>query len=113
VTSALLTATSVLGNTYKVAFWVFAYVIYDPNLLAAIREESAGAFKNGSYDEEYIFKNCDHLTSLVNETLRLAVASPLVRDVVKPTPVGNKVLEPGAKVMVRPSHVLLLTCKCH
>ncbi|KAF2704074.1 cytochrome P450 [Pleomassaria siparia CBS 279.74] len=96
---------AILGNSYKVAFWVFAYVIYDPKLLSAIREEVSGAFKDVQYDETYIFENCPHLTSLVNETLRLSVASPLVRDVVEPTPVGNKILQPGSKVMV-PFHQL-------
>lgn len=89
-----------LGNNYKVAFWALAYVMYDPELLVAIREEVAGAFKEGGYDEKYIAENCHHLNSLVNEVLRLSVASPLVRDVVAPTHVGDKVLKPGSKVMV-------------
>lgn len=79
---------------------MFAYIIYDLQLLAAIREEVRGAFKGGDYDEKFIFENSPHLTSLLNESLRLSVASPLVRDVVKPTPVGNKILQPGSKVMV-------------
>ncbi|KAF2474021.1 cytochrome P450 [Lindgomyces ingoldianus] len=96
---------AVLGNTYKVAFWVFAHIIYDHDLLLAIQKEVEGGFKGGKYDEEYIFQKCPHLSSMVNETLRLAVASPLVRDVVAPTPVGGKVLEPGSRVMV-PFHQL-------
>jgi hypothetical protein len=91
-----------LGNVYKVAFWTVAYIAYDASLLERIRIEVEPAVEDGRLDESYIAENCPLLESLISEVSRLTVASALGRDVVSPTPIRNKVLQPGSKVLVGP-----------
>ncbi|KAH8889141.1 cytochrome P450 [Thozetella sp. PMI_491] len=91
---------AILGNIYKVAFWTLAHLVYDPSLLASIREEAQPAVKDGQIDESYIAEKCTLLESLISEMLRLTVATALVRDVVAPTHIGGKVLQPGSKILV-------------
>ncbi|KAI0186879.1 cytochrome P450 [Xylaria flabelliformis] len=91
---------AVLGNIYKVAFWILAYISYDPSLLEAIREETKPAVKSGQLDESYLAEKCPLLESLISEVLRLTVATALVRDIVAPTHIGGKTLQPGNKVLI-------------
>ncbi|UNI23244.1 hypothetical protein JDV02_009077 [Purpureocillium takamizusanense] len=91
---------AVLGNIYKVAFWAIAHLAYDPNLLDALRAEVAPAVKDGQLDEAFLAANCPLLESLLSEVLRLTVATALVRDVVAPTHIRGKTLQPGSKILV-------------
>ncbi|PWI72855.1 hypothetical protein PCL_09870 [Purpureocillium lilacinum] len=91
---------AVLGNIYKVAFWAIAHMAYDPSLLDAIRAEVTPAVKDGQVDEAYLAENCPLLESLLSEVLRLTVATALVRDVVAPTHIRGKTLQPGSKILV-------------
>ncbi|KAJ2997402.1 hypothetical protein NUW58_g666 [Xylaria curta] len=91
---------AVLGNIYKVAFWALAYLAYDPSLLETIRAETEPAVDDGKVDELYLAEKCPLLESLVSEVLRLTVATALVRDIVAPTNVGGKTLQPGNKVLI-------------
>ncbi|KAK9423449.1 putative Cytochrome P450 [Seiridium unicorne] len=91
---------AVLGNIYKVAFWTMAHLAYDPKLLDTIRAEAESGLEGGHLNESYIAENCPLLESLISENLRLTVATALVRDVVAPTQVNNKILQPGTKVLV-------------
>jgi cytochrome P450 len=100
----LLTRRSILGNIYKVAFWAIAYISYDPQLLADIRTEIMPALKNGKLNELYLAKHCPRLEALISEILRLTVASALVREIVAPTTLGGKVLQPGSKLLVSSEH---------
>jgi cytochrome P450 len=96
----LLTARSVLGNIYKVAFWAIAHIAYDPQLLADIRAEVMPALKDSKVDELYLAEHCPRLVSFISEILRLTVASALVREIVAPTTIGGKQLLPGNKLLV-------------
>ncbi|TGJ84268.1 hypothetical protein E0Z10_g4481 [Xylaria hypoxylon] len=91
---------AVLGNMYKVAFWALAYLSYDPSLLETIRTETKAASRNGQLDESYLAEKCPLLESLISEVLRLTVATALVRDIVAPTHIGGKTLQPGHKVLI-------------
>lgn len=90
----------ILGNVYKVAFWTMAYLSYDPALLNAIGTEVKLAVKDGQLNEPYLAENCALLDSLISETLRLTVTSALVRDIVAPTHIKGKTLQPGSKLLV-------------
>lgn len=90
----------ILGNIHKVAFWTLAYLAYDPALLNSIRAEGNLAVKDGQLDEQYLTENCPLLDSFIDETLRLTVASALVRDIIEPTHIGGKTLQPGSKILV-------------
>ncbi|KAF2968911.1 hypothetical protein GQX73_g4658 [Xylaria multiplex] len=90
----------ILGNIYKVAFWALAYLSYDSSLLEVIQDETKAAVKNGQIDESYLAEKCPLLESLISEVLRLIVATALVRDIVAPTHVGGKTLQPGNKVLI-------------
>ncbi|KAF2818683.1 cytochrome P450 [Ophiobolus disseminans] len=96
----LLHIWAVLGNVYKVAFWAIAYIAYDPQLLAEIRVEVLAAFKDGKVDEIYLAEHCPKLDSFISEVLRLTVASALAREIVAPTAIGDKVLQPGSKLLI-------------
>ncbi|PVH94312.1 cytochrome P450 [Periconia macrospinosa] len=91
---------AIVGNIYKVAFWVLAHLVYDPTLLDSIRTEVTPAMRNGELDELYLAEQCPKLESLISEILRLTVASALVREVVAPTELGGKVLQPGNRILV-------------
>lgn len=73
---------------------------YDASLLERIRNEVSPAIKDGQLNEPYVAKSCPYLDSLISEVTRLTVASALGRDVIGPTPVGDKILQSGSKVLV-------------
>ncbi|KAK5997452.1 Cytochrome P450 monooxygenase calL-like protein [Cladobotryum mycophilum] len=91
---------AILGNIYKVAFWTIAHLVYDPYLLDSIRAEVTPAIKDRQLDESYLVEKCPLLESLLSEVLRLTVATALVRDVVAPTHIRGKTLQPGSKILV-------------
>ncbi|KAK8101941.1 hypothetical protein PG999_012315, partial [Apiospora kogelbergensis] len=97
---------NILSNVYKAAFWTIAYMVYEPSLIGSIRSEIAPAVQNGQVqDESFLSKSCPLLDALMSETFRLTVASSLGRDVIGPTPVGGKILQPGSVLML-PVHQL-------
>ncbi|KAF7531985.1 hypothetical protein G7054_g8359 [Neopestalotiopsis clavispora] len=98
---------TILGNVHKVSFWILAYMAYDASLLERIRNEVSPAIKDGQLNEPYVAKSCPYLDSLISEVTRLTVASALGRDVIGPTPVGDKILQSGSKVLL-PVHQLHL-----
>lgn len=91
---------SVNTNTYKVCFWVMAYIIHSPQLYETIRVETAAAIRlDGGIDVAYLHSSCAHLESLFNEVLRFASASSSIRTVASPTVIGGKLFPTGARVM--------------
>jgi hypothetical protein len=95
------TTLSILGNVYKVAFWTLAHIVYDASLLERIRIELESAVKDDTQvDEPHLAQHCPLLESLIGEVSRLTVASSLGRDVVTPTLVRDKILQPGNKLLV-------------
>ncbi|KAF2626547.1 putative cytochrome P450 [Macroventuria anomochaeta] len=91
---------ALVGNTYKLAFWLLAHLLHNPTLLYKIREEVLPAVKNDHIDETYLLKRCPALDSLINEILRLTVSTSLARCVISPCTIGNKTLLPGRKIML-------------
>jgi cytochrome P450 len=85
---------SIVGNLYKLAFWLVSHLAHDQALLEQIRQEV-------QVDETYLLEQCPKLDSLVDETLRLTVTSSLARVIIEPTVLGGKMLQPGNKIMVR------------
>ncbi|CAH0021759.1 unnamed protein product [Clonostachys rhizophaga] len=77
---------TILGNVYKAAFWALAHI-----LLPAYRE--------GRVDTSYLDK-CPLLESLLDEVLRLTVATALLRNVISPSALRDVTIPPGSKVLV-------------
>ncbi|KAK8867690.1 cytochrome P450, partial [Apiospora arundinis] len=97
---------NILSNVYKAAFWTIAYLLYKPSLVERIRSEIAPTIKDGQVqDEAFLSGSCPLLDSLMSESFRLTIASSLSREVVGPTPVKDKILQPGS-VLMFPIHQL-------
>jgi cytochrome P450 len=99
--SNTLIIISVVGNLYKLTFWLVAHLVHDQVLLEQIREEVSPAIQGDQVDETRLLEQCPKLESLIDETLRLTVTSSLARVIMEPTVVGGKMLQPGNKIMVR------------
>ncbi|KAK8047542.1 hypothetical protein PG996_015606 [Apiospora saccharicola] len=99
---------AIQGNIYKVAFWTLAHLVHNPSVLEQVQAEVSHGIKgDGQLDEIYLAEKCPLLDSLLSEVLRLTIASALIRDIVAPTHIGGKILQPGNKVLV-PYHQLHL-----
>jgi cytochrome P450 len=92
--------TRIVGNAYKLGFWLLSHLAHNPNLLETIRQEVLPAVSGDAVHEEYLLERCPKLDSLAKETLRLTVISSLGRGVTEDTVVGGKLLRKGNKVMV-------------
>jgi hypothetical protein len=88
------------ANVHASTYWLICYILFDPNLKAAIMEEFAPAFKDGVIDVAYIIDSCPLLDSAFRETLRLHITSNTVRYIEAPTRVQDKILEPGNQLMI-------------
>ncbi|PSN62499.1 cytochrome P450 [Corynespora cassiicola Philippines] len=91
---------AIIGNVYKIAFWLVTYMVQRPELLEAVRREVTAAVGDDRLDENYLTEKCPNLEVLFNETLRLTVTSPLGRVVTGPTNINGKVLQEGNMLMV-------------
>lgn len=91
---------SVNANTYKLCFWLFAYLLHDTSLLESIREETSQTFSGNDVDLNRLTKGCPRLEALLNEILRFTVSSQSTRRVDSPTVIGGKTLQPGAFVFI-------------
>lgn len=97
------------SNPWKLAFWVLSYIIKDPKLHANILAETKSAIQpdaQGGMDVEYLMTHGPHLEATFNETLRLVAASTSIRNVIAPTQIGSKILQPGSRLLMpyRPMH---------
>jgi cytochrome P450 len=104
----LLHYWAIVGNNYKLAFWLLAYLLFEPVLQENIRQEVLSAVRGDSVDETYLLEQCPRLESLFNEMLRLTVSSSLARVVTETTVVGGKTLKAGNKIMVIMAQILLI-----
>ncbi|KAL9121316.1 MAG: hypothetical protein Q9187_002127 [Circinaria calcarea] len=96
----LLIYWGVNANTFKICFWIIAYLLHNEELLCLIRSETAPAFSNDQIDLEYLLQRCPYLEATFYEVLRLTAASASVRTVVSPTEIGGKVLRSGKRVII-------------
>ncbi|KAL9032787.1 MAG: hypothetical protein Q9180_006308, partial [Flavoplaca navasiana] len=91
---------AIKSNAHKMTFWMFAYMLHNPQLLERIRQEVAPGVVNGTLNVPYLTEQCPRLEWLFLEVLRLKMSSSLMRYVTEPTVVGGKVLARGHNVMV-------------
>ena len=90
---------------HKAFFWMLAYMLYEPSLLDAIRQETAAAFVSGSLEVHILEDSCSRLQGLWLEVLRLTVSSSSVRYITKKTTIGGKCFQSG-NVMINPCRQL-------
>ena len=93
-------AYSINTNVSKVGFWNLAHIVYDPNLMQRIREETAPAFSKEGINVQYLIDSCPLLHAVWLETLRLAAALSSIRHITQDTTIGGKVLRCGNKILV-------------
>lgn len=90
------------GNPYKLCFWILAYILHDPLLLASVRKEIQPAVRASSSANDLAERldRCPHLDSIFHEVLRLTSSSSSIRNVLSPLVVGGKYLRAGNKVLI-------------
>ncbi|KAL4766752.1 cytochrome P450 [Aspergillus nidulans var. acristatus] len=98
----MLHTSSIIGNMYKLSFWLVAHILSDSDLLSSIILEIEPAIdrQTQAVDHTYLTENCPMLESLYSEVLRLIVTSPMTRQVSSTSTVGGKTLKEGSKVLI-------------
>ena len=79
---------------------MISYILFDPNLLAALRAETQSSIRNGDIDIFHLMNNCPRLNAVFLKTLRVTSGALSARKVVAPTPLGDKVLGSGNTVLI-------------
>lgn len=92
-----LRANSNVNNT---AFWVLAYILFEERLRDAVKLEVNAARKSGELDIKFLCANAPVLNNIFHECLRLNAGAMMGRKVLAPTRIGNKILKPGASILV-------------
>ncbi|KAH8201206.1 hypothetical protein TruAng_004596 [Truncatella angustata] len=90
-------------NTRKTAFWVIAYLLYNPAHLAAFRKETEAAFSGDSLVDPFYIQDpakCPQVDRIWHETLRLSGWAASVRLIMQDTIIGGKLMRQGNRVMV-------------
>ncbi|KAL3475751.1 putative cytochrome P450 [Aspergillus californicus] len=98
----MLHTSSIIGNMYKLSFWLLAHILCNPDLLRSITLEIQPAInpQTQAVDHTYLTENCPMLDSLYSEVLRLVVTSPMTRQVSATSTIGGKTLKEGSKVLI-------------
>ncbi|KAK7959419.1 uncharacterized protein PG986_004273 [Apiospora aurea] len=94
---------SINTNARKSVFWVLTYLIYNPSLLAAYREETDKAFDGDSLVDPFYIQDPQHcplVDAVWHETLRIAGWSASIRLITQDTVVGGKRMPKGHRVIV-------------
>lgn len=94
---------SINTNARKSIFWVLTYLLHNPSLLAAFREETAPAFDGDALVDPFYIQDrakCPQVDAIWHETLRVAGWSASIRLITKDTVIGGKVLRKGNRVVV-------------
>lgn len=87
-------------NMAHLIFWLLAHIIHEPELLAAIRSETAPAFNSdGELDTFYLVNNCPRLESAWHEALRLYTSVTTTRWVSQDTQLGSRWLQKGHAIL--------------
>ncbi|KAI9043979.1 putative cytochrome p450 [Aspergillus affinis] len=87
-------------STRKACFWLLSFLLFNPQLIDIIREETKPALGNGPVDLEYLKNSCPQLNAIWMETLRMATSAASFRFLTEDTMVGNKLLRKGNRVLV-------------
>ncbi|KAL8827931.1 MAG: hypothetical protein Q9170_006813 [Blastenia crenularia] len=96
----MLTVWAINSNTYKLCFWMMAYILQDRNLLETLRHETRAVADQECSGMARAVEACPKLDAVYYEVLRLATASTSIRTVLSPTMVGGKLLLPGNDVFI-------------
>ena len=79
---------------------MLAYLIRNPRLLEAIRQETRLAFIENRLSVDHLKSSCPLLDGVWNETLRHSAYSASVRHLTEDTMIGGKVLRKGNRLMI-------------
>ncbi len=96
----LLTKPSTNANAFKVCFWLLSHIVFDPALMKSIQMETESGIRDGKVNITHLLDHCPHLDAAFDETLRLYGNASSARNVLAPTTVGNKILQPGHKFLL-------------
>ncbi|UDD62436.1 hypothetical protein AFCA_009751 [Aspergillus flavus] len=88
-------------STRKACFWLLAFLLYNPKLIDAVREETRPALGSDLVDLEYLKNKCPQLNAIWMETLRMATSAASFRFITEDTIVGGKVLRKGNREKTR------------
>lgn len=66
----MLTGTGLRANInpYKPAFWMIAYIVFDPQLLATLRAEASAAYQDSDINLSCLIDRCPRLEAVYFET---------------------------------------------
>ena len=79
---------------------MFTYILFDPQLHLALREETSHAYQNGAINLPYLLENCPRLDATYQQTLRVVNGALSVRKIVAPTPLCGKLLASGNTILI-------------
>ena len=79
---------------------MLSYILFDPSLHRALRQETSHAYQDGKLDLHYLMEFCPLLDAVYNETMRITNGALSARKIVAPTPMGNKVLREGNTLLI-------------
>lgn len=84
-----------------------AYIVHDPSLYKAIRNEIYPALSKGQVGLISRLDDCQRIVAIYHEILRLNTASVSIRSVDAPTDLGSVTMSAGAKVLIPYRHYIL------
>jgi cytochrome P450 len=96
------TVHSFNNNAHKIAFWIFAHLLYQPSYLGAVREEidaACSATPDGKPDMDVLLGACPHLDAIWYETMRVYNATSAIRGAKLPCVVGGKAIRVGDQLV--------------
>jgi len=88
-------------NTPKAAFWLLAYVIFNPGLVEIFREETENAFETGVFDYAPI-ENSARMNAIWFEALRLSTSSVSFRTITQDYTLKGTTMRKGNQVLLNP-----------
>jgi cytochrome P450 len=79
---------------------MLAYMLYDPALIEAVRNETKPALSDGNVDIDYLVNRCPKLNSVWDETMRVTAFAASVRFLTEDVELGGKILRKGNRIMM-------------
>ncbi|KAK4163959.1 cytochrome P450 [Cladorrhinum sp. PSN259] len=89
------------NNAHKVAFWIFAHMLYDPAYFNAVRSEIDAAFSgpDAEPDMNVLLTTCPHLDAIWYETMRVYNATSAIRHARTECIIGDKRIHAGDQIV--------------
>ncbi|KAF2122173.1 cytochrome P450 [Lophiotrema nucula] len=88
------------SNTVSAAFWTASYILYNPDLVESLRQETLPALNGSAIDTKYLDKHCPLLNSTFYECLRLISGSASIRRVNEDVTMSGMRLKAGNSVLI-------------